>query len=158
MKEKAYKLLEKLGIEYKKFEHPALFTCEDAKKHRPNCDFLDVKNLFIGNKNKSNLYLVIVPADKRADLKSLQERLGETKLSFADNNLLSERLKVTQGAVSILCVANLDNPNIFVLIDGEVMKSKQVGFHPSVNTETLVFDTSAVPSILDHAKVKWQIV
>ena len=158
MKEKAYAILEELKIPYEKFEHPPLFTCEDAKKHRPNCDFLDVKNLFVRNKNKSNLYLVVIPADKRADLQAIRELLQETKLCFAESELLAEKLKVTQGAVSILCVANLDNSDVTVLIDSQILEAKKVGFHPSINTETLVFATSAIPIILNHAKVNWKII
>jgi len=158
MKESAYKLLETLEIVYKKFEHPPMFTCEDAKLHRVDCEFIDIKNLFVRNKDKSNLYLFTLPADVRADLKQLQARLGETRLCFADADMLMEKLKVSPGSVSLLNIANLDKPDITVLIDKKIMDSEYIGCHPNINTETVVFHCEYIPKILNHVKVKWQII
>jgi Ala-tRNA(Pro) deacylase len=158
MKERAYAFLGDLGIDFERFEHPPLFTCEDAKRFRPNADFLDVKNLFIRNRDKSNLYLVILPASKRADVNALRAALGESKLCFAEQDLLHERLKVSQGAVSILSLINLESPDVTVLIDKEVVEAARVGFHPNVNTETLVFAGGAIAKILDAAKVRSRVI
>ena len=158
MREKSFEMLKKLGIDFEHFTHPPLFTCEDAKKHRLDCEFLDVKNLFLRGKDRDNIYLAVLPSEKRADLKMMQELLGEARLRFADSELLQEKLKVTAGAVSLLCVANLDSPDVKVLIDKDVLAGDKVGFHPSVNTETLVFACSSIPKILDYAKVKWCVI
>jgi len=159
LKERAYQFLERLGIEYKKYEHPPLLTCDDAKKHRPSDDFLAVKNLFVQNRKCTNLYLYVLPAAKRADLNYVREKLQESKLSFVEGALLMDKLKVTQGAVSLLNLINLDDPaDVVALIDREVFDAKQVGFHPSVNTETLVFATADISKIIDAVAVKWQII
>ena len=156
MKEKSYALLEKLGVEYKKIEHPPLLTCEDGKLHRAIGDELQVKNLFLQNKNKSNFYLVVLPADKRADLNQIREALMESKLSFAGEAEMESKLRVTRGAVSLLNIASVEKPEVTVIVDNEIFKSEKAGFHPSINTETLVFETKEIPKILNFVKAEWK--
>jgi len=159
MKENAYKLLNDLEIPFQTVQHPPLFTCQDAQKY--NINFLgctEAKNLLLRNSNKSNYYLVILSLHKRADLKGLQESLKETKLSFADEETLFEKLKVKIGAASLLNVANIEKTDVRVLVDKDLLQSKTVGFHPSDNTETLVFASKEIQRILDYKKVIWQFV
>ena len=159
MKEKAYRLLDDIGVKYQKVEHPPLLTCEDAKKYRTDNDGLHVKNLFVQNKKKSKFFLVVLPAEKRADLKEIQEKLDETKLSFASETDLEQKLGTTRGAVSLLNIANVEKlESVAVVLDKEIMESEKVGFHPSVNTETLVFSTDAISKVLNAVNIEWKII
>ncbi|WP_052672711.1 hypothetical protein [Photobacterium phosphoreum] len=45
-----YKILDDLGISYKKFQHPAVFNCEQAHLLALDIDGAATKNLFIKNK------------------------------------------------------------------------------------------------------------
>ena len=163
MKEKVYEFLEQLKIPYQKFEHPAVFTCRQANLYKSDLDFLDVKNLFLCNKSKSNYYLVILPAEKKTNLKGLQEHLNETRLSFASETDLQTKLGVTAGAVSLFSIINAEQGTVEVLIDNQIIQAKNVGFHsvgfhPNINTETLIFNSSHIPQILNHTKSKWQVL
>ena len=84
--------------------------------------------------------------------------INETRLSFADENELQQKLGVKRGAVSLLNIINGVDDNIKVLLDKEIFLSKNVGFHPNVNTETLIFGSENIKKLLDDFKVKYQIV
>ena len=156
MKEKAYQFLEGLGIGYQKFEHPPLFTCEDVIKYGMDRNGLEVKNLFVRNQNKSAYYLVVIPSYKRADLRCLQEVLcSSSKFSFASCDDLEKMLGTYAGAVSLLNVVNVPGSKVTYVIDECVFKADTVGFHPSDNKETLVFETKHIGKILDECGAQW---
>ncbi|MDR0978809.1 MAG: hypothetical protein LBL91_02575 [Lachnospiraceae bacterium] len=94
VKQKVYEVLNKLNIEFEAIDHPALFTCEDNEKYGLKFNGEVCKNLFIRNKNKSKYYLVSLSLNKRANLKELEEKLHETRLSFGNEEVLFEKLKI----------------------------------------------------------------
>ena len=155
---KALKLLDELGISYEKVEHPPLFTGADAEKYKVKLDCMEVKNLLLCNKAGSAYYMVIMPLHSRADLKQLQGILQESRLTFADEATLFEKLGVKIGAVSLLNLANVEHTDIQFLIDKEIIASKKVGFHPNDNTKTVIFDSAGILKILNHKNVKYQIL
>lgn len=56
-------------IEYKKHEHPAVFTCEEAEKHCLNIPGIATKNLFLRDDKKKRYFLVVLPAKKQVEIK-----------------------------------------------------------------------------------------
>ena len=159
VKQNAYDLLAELGIGFIKHEHEPAFTCEDSNRCL-GADFvgLDAKSLFVRNKNKNQYYLALVPIHKQVDMKALGEQLGETRMSFASEDDLMEKLHACRGSVSLLNLANVDKTDVVVLVDGELMSAKQTAFHPNDNTETLVFDAKEIARILDHKGVVWKVI
>lgn len=155
MQNEVYKLLNLLNIKYTKVEHPPLFTCEDNKKYNIKFDAMICKNLFIRNNNKSHYYVISILLEKRIDLKKLQIELEETRLSFADENILEEKLGIRTGAVSIFNIINLTDKNVFFILDEEILSHKKVGFHPNINTETVIFDPKEIKKIFDYYNVKY---
>jgi len=158
MEERVYELFNKLNITYEKVEHPSLFTCADHEKYGVHIGGLECKNLFLRNRNKSNYYLVSLPAEKRTDLKELQEKLQETKLSFGSEEDLMEKLNIKTGAVSLLNIIGVEATEVTFIIDDSLLKSEKVGFHPNVNTATLVFSPSEISRILDYYQVKYKFI
>ncbi len=158
MKNKVYELLEKLNIDYIKIEHPPLFTCEDSKKYNIEFDAVICKNLFIRNSNKSQYYLFVLPIEKKINLKSLQNLLRETRLSFSDENMLEEKLGVKAGSVSIFNIINLKDKDVVFIIDEEILQYDRVAFHPNINTETIVFDSKELNIILEDYNVKFKFI
>lgn len=158
MEDEVYKLLDKLHIEYTRIKHPPLFTAEDNKKYNINFDAKVCKNLFIRNNNKSQYYVLALPLEKRANLKSLQSALGETRLSFGEENILEEKLGIKSGAVSIFNIINLKNNDIIFILDNDMLKYKKVGFHPNVNTATVTFNPQNLNKIFEYYNVKYKFV
>lgn len=158
MKDEVYKLLNKLQIQYDKIEHPPLFTCKDNEKYNIKFDAIICKNLFIRNSNKSQYYLVTVPIEKTVNLKSLQSLLEETRLSFGDENILEEKLRIKTGAVSIFNIINLKENDIIFVLDNEILKYEKVAFHPNVNTETVIFNPKELNKIFEYYNVNYKFI
>lgn len=134
-----YDILDSNGIEYRKYEHEAVFTVEDANRLYDDIAGAHTKNLFLRNKDKSQYYLFIIASHKRADLEAVARQIGETKLSFANSEELLTYLGVTPGSVSALALINDTSHAVGVLIDREVWSADAVNAHPNINTATLTF-------------------
>lgn len=148
--EEVLEVLNQLEIEYETIYHPALYTCADNDKYQVKIDGCACKNLFLRNKNKSCYYLFSLPTEKKANLKQLQEKLQETKLSFASEQDLEEKLHIQTGSVSLLNIIKVKNTDVIFLIDETVWKDKKVAFHPNINTATVLFSPREIEKILNH--------
>jgi Ala-tRNA(Pro) deacylase len=126
------------GIEFKSFEHPAVYTCEEAEKQRIYTEIRGThsKNLFLKERKSRRFYLVVLPADKKLDIGELGNALGD-KLKFANEDDLKGILGLTPGAVSPFGLINDTEHKVIVVIDQKVWHSDYLSFHPNVNTETL---------------------
>lgn len=158
MENEVYKLLDKLNIEYTKIEHPPLFTCKDNEKYNIKFDAVVCKNLFIRNSNKNQYYLVSLPLEKRVNLKALQMLLREKRLSFGNENVLEEKLGIKSGAVSIFNIINLKDNDIILILDEDILKYEKVGFHPNINTETVIFNPKDITKIFKNYNVKYKFI
>ncbi len=143
------KTLDSLGIQYVRHTHPAVFTVAQAKQHYGNIKGGDSKNLFLRNKTKSKYYLVLVESSKRLDLATLQNTLGELKLSFASSEDLQKFLGLTPGAVSPFGLINDVEKKVIVIIDSDLWKHDILHFHPNVNTETFELSRADFKKFLD---------
>lgn len=132
-----YKILEELGIQYKEFKHPPVFTIEEAEKHRTGMDGPRIKNLFLRNKQGNKNYLLVTDAFKKIDLKDVGDKLDEKKIGFASADRLKKYLGVTPGAVSPLGLINDVSREVILVLDKELFKEEKLNFHPNVNTATV---------------------
>ena len=137
LEKKVYELLEKLGIPYRKYEHPPVFTVAQAEKHWQNIPGAHCKNLFLRNKKGNRHYLVILESSKQADLRGLAKKIGEDRLSFGSPQRLKRYLGLEAGAVSPLGLINDVKKEVEVIIDSDLKKEGQLHFHPNVNTATV---------------------
>ncbi len=133
-----YKVLEELQIVYEKYDHPAVFTVAEAEKYDIRIEAAHTKNLFLTNKKEDKYYLVVVPSKKRADMKKLAKDLGASRLSFGKPEKLLEYLNLTPGSVSPFGLINDTNHKVTVVVDTDLLSAPVVGFHPNINTATLV--------------------
>jgi Ala-tRNA(Pro) deacylase len=129
--------LDNNNITYVLHEHPPVHTVEEAEKYAPHIPGMSCKNLFLKDKKTKTYILVIMPAEKRMNMKKLGEQMGGKKLTFASPEELSEKLGLTPGSVSPFGLLNDTAKQVSVYIDNDVVNAEIVGFHPSVNTQTL---------------------
>lgn len=141
MSKSIYQILEELGIQYTEHQHPPVFTSAEADQHWAHIPGIKTKNLFLRNRKGDEHFLVIVPADKRVDLKALAKTLGEVQLSFASPERLQKYLGVTPGSVTPFALINDTDKRIQVVVDQVVADADRQGFHPLVNTATLSLST-----------------
>jgi len=130
------KYLKELGIKFKEFNHPAVFTCEEADKYNKEIKGIHSKNLFIKDRKSKIFYLLIMPAEKKLYMKELETILKD-KVKFANEKNLKNILNLTAGAVSPFGLINDKSNIVKIIIDKEIWNSDFVSFHPNINTETL---------------------
>ena len=133
-----YAALDALGIAYQSFEHPAVFTSEEAHVHWRDLPGIRCKNLFLRNKKGDRHYLVIVPVSKRVDLKDLVRALGDDRLSFGSPDRLMAELGLTPGSVSPFGLLNDPDGSVMVIVDEDLRGADGLIFHPNINTASVV--------------------
>ncbi len=132
-----YQVLERLAISYRKFEHPAVFTVEEANLHRGKMVGGHSKNLFLRNKKGKRHYLLVVESDRPVNLAEIKGRLGESSLSFASPERLQKYLGLTPGSVSPFGLINDKENAVVVIVDRGLLRHEVLNYHPNVNTATL---------------------
>ncbi|WP_165005541.1 prolyl-tRNA synthetase associated domain-containing protein [Enterococcus sp. ZJ1668] len=144
--QEAYELLKRLDISYEKVEHPAITSVKNVPFSLPGPQ---VKNLVVQSRKGKQIYLVILPDEKQADLKFLAEQLNEKRLSFVPEDKLNHLLGVPAGTVTPLALMHDHDKKIQVVIDAEIDRKDTVGFHPNVNTATLIMEFEDFEKVLD---------
>ncbi len=131
-----YAFLHEHGIGYERFDHPAVFTCEEAEQLRPPVQG-DTKNLFLRDDKGKRHFLVSLPHSKKLDLKAFSTLVGAKSLGFASAERLKKYLGVEPGSVTILGLVCDANHAVEFWIDQDLWSSPQICCHPLVNTATL---------------------
>jgi Ala-tRNA(Pro) deacylase len=125
-----------LGIAQQTFEHPAVFTVEEAKALRGKLPGGHCKSLFLKDK-KGGLWLAVMLEERRIDLKKLADRLGAARFSFGSAELLEEVLGVTPGSVTPFALINdRTEHRVQPLLDAEMLRHDPLNYHPLINTKT----------------------
>jgi Ala-tRNA(Pro) deacylase len=135
--------LEQLGLAFTTIEHPAAFTSEDLAPYVTGLAGVTVKNLFLCDAKKK-MWLVVVPHDRKIDLKSLPEKIGGARMSFGSSDRLMRVLGVMPGSVTPFAVINDPTAEVQVILDAEMMAQDTINAHPLINTMT----TSLTPAAL----------
>ena len=127
-----FALFDRLGIEHSTVEHPPFFTVEEGRPWHDKIPGLHCKNLLIKDR-KGGIWLVVMPADKRADLGWLEKAVGAPRFSFARPDVLREVLALTPGSVTPFGLINDTQRRVTVILDEEMLESEWVNFHPLHN-------------------------
>jgi len=130
-------VLEEMGIPYIRVEHPPVVTVEEAEERWKDLPGAHCKNLFLRNQRGNRHYLVVAEASRRIDLRELARKIGDDRLSFGSPERLKKFLGVEPGAVSPFGLIHDEGRRVFVLIDRSLRDSRDVIFHPNVNTASL---------------------
>jgi Ala-tRNA(Pro) deacylase len=141
MPNRLFTLFDQLGIAHSTIEHRPLFTVEDGRDLHHTIPGLHCKNLFLKDK-KGKIWLVVMPGDKRANLGKLEKRIGAARVSFGKAELLMEVLGMTPGAVTPFALINDKARRVTVVLDSDMLESKQVNFHPLRNDASTTIQTA----------------
>jgi Ala-tRNA(Pro) deacylase len=133
-----YKFLEENRIKYERHDHPPVYTVAEAKRLVPPLPAAKTKNLFLRDKKGQRHFLVVVPADKRVDIKALPQVVGSNRLSFGSAERLKKYLGVEPGSVSLFAIFNDPHHAVELIVDETLWEAEAFQFHPLVNTSTLV--------------------
>ncbi|MFM5422399.1 prolyl-tRNA synthetase associated domain-containing protein [Aeromonas veronii] len=145
-----YSLLDQLAIPYQRFDHPPVFTCDEASRLLPDLPAAKTKNLFLRDPKSERLFLVVTPEERRVDLKALATALGIKRLSFGSPERLDAVLGLTPGSVTLLAMVRDRENAVELVVDEAIWQAEQVQCHPLVNTATLIIRLDDVRRLLTH--------
>jgi Ala-tRNA(Pro) deacylase len=134
--EEIYADFSRLGIAYEKLEHPAVFTVDDSAMVHDRLPGAHTKNLFLKD-HRGEHWLVVLPSDRRADLKGIAAIVGSGKLSFAKPEDMLRLLGVEPGSVTPLAAANAPAGSVHVIFDEGFRSPTPIAVHPLRNTATI---------------------
>jgi len=144
-----FTFLSEHGIPFEKFDHPAVFTCEEAKRLCPKMPGTATKNLLLRDRKGTQNFLVVVGHDTATDLKSLKDLLHVDKFSFASPERLQRLLGVEPGAVTLLGLVNDTEGKVEIILDEAIWAAQALQCHPLVNTATLVIPHEGISRFLE---------
>ena len=153
-----YRYLSEHGIDYKRHDHPPVFTCEEADRLVPELPAAKTKNLFLRDKKGLRHFLVVVGYEKAVDLKALAALMGVGGLSFASPERLKKYIGVDPGAVTILGLVHDVKGEVGVIIDEGLWDATAYRCHPLVNTSTLVISKENLERFLGLTGHQHQIL
>lgn len=148
--EKVFALLKALHIDYQLVNHPAVFTAEEGLNLNISQYGDMCKNLFLRDDKGKRHFLVVLYKDKQADLKSIREQLGCTRLGFASEERLFKYLQLPKGSVTPLGIINDSDALVEVVLDKELIGKQKLGVHPNDNTATVWISFAALQKIIEH--------
>ncbi len=153
-----YELLKKLDITFKYHAHPPAPTIEEAIKYWKDLDATHCKNLFFRNHKGNRHYLVILDHRQDLNIRDLEQRLRQGKLTFASPERMKKYLGITPGSVSPLALINDVGRHVHVFLDKNLQHSSSISFHPCINTGSLVISYTDFVKFLNHLGNVWEYV
>ena len=134
---RTYELLDSLGIEYVRVDHAPAMTMEDCEEIDAELGTQMCKNLFLCNRQQTDFYLLLIPADKPFKTKELSAQIGTSRLSFASGEKMLELLDINPGSVSVMGLMNDRENRVSLLVDRDLAECEYLGCHPCVNTSSI---------------------
>ncbi|HUW04803.1 MAG TPA: prolyl-tRNA synthetase associated domain-containing protein [Williamwhitmania sp.] len=144
-----YTVLSKLNISFDYYEHPPTPTVEEAMVYWKDIEATHCKNLFFRNHKGNRHYLVVFDHRKTLEVKMLEEKLRQGKLSFASAQRMETHLGVTPGSVTPLAIINDAAKHVKLFLDMDIERSERVSFHPCINTASIVIQSADFIRFLD---------
>jgi len=145
-----YRLLGQLDIEFEYHEHPPLATIEDAKIHWADYNSGRCKNIFFRNHKGDRHYLVVLEHLRQLNIRDLEQKLRQGKLTFASDKRLKKYLGVEPGSVSPFGLINDTEKHVHLFIDEKLKEFDRLTFHPNINTASLVISNSDFRKFLEY--------
>ena len=138
---KVYDLLDSLGIEYQRVDHPAVATIDACHGVDQILGIHICKNLFLCNRQKTAFYLLLMPGEKVFKTRELSRQIGTSRLSFASGEDMEKYLNVTPGSATVMGLIFDTEHKVQLLIDEDVLNEEYFGCHPCINTSSIKMRT-----------------
>ena len=138
---RCYDLLDSLDIDYQRIDHEPAMTMEICAALDDALGALICKNLLLCNRQCTDFYMLMMPANKPFKTKDLSKQIGSSRLSFADGSYMEQFLDISPGSLSVLGLMNDKDQRVRLLMDADVVKEPLVGCHPCINTSSLRLST-----------------
>lgn len=130
-------LLAARGTTYTRIEHPLAHTMEDCAAIGADLGARHFKNLFLTNRQGTDFYLLLIAADKKFRTAEVSGQLGVSRLSFATDAQLMDKLGLLPGSVTPMALAHANAKGVTVVIDRDILEMELVCVHPCVSTASI---------------------
>ena len=141
---RCYDMLDSLGIEYWRADHPHADTMEACKAIDEALGAPVCKNLFLTNRQHTVYYLLLMPAGKVFKTKELSSQINSARLSFGSGEEMERLLDCSPGSSSVLGLMNDSENKVRLLVDEDLLEDEFLGCHPCINTSSLKLYTKDV--------------
>ena len=138
---KVYQELERLGIKYERVDNDTVEAMEECVEISEKLGAEIRKTIVVCNRQKTDFYLVILPADKRFDSKLFAAMMHTARVSFASPDDMQSVIGLTPGEASVMGVLNDPEGKVQVVIDKAVADAEWFACNPGANTSHLRFKT-----------------
>ena len=144
--------LTELSIPFTTAEHPPVMTIAEMLPHVEHMTGTTMKNLFVRDKKKGNVYLVTALHDTSTSYAEIAKKVGTAKANIreADESILYERLGSKRGAVNFFALANDTDNQVGFYLDSRVLETEKILAHPMENTATTELKSSDLVEFLKH--------
>ncbi|MCP4313016.1 MAG: prolyl-tRNA synthetase associated domain-containing protein [Bacteroidetes bacterium] len=157
-REKVLEVLDGLNIKYEIFDHPPVPTVEDALPYWNKIDATHCKNLFFRNHKGNRHYLVILRHDRQLNIRDLELRLKQGKISFASPQRMEKHLGLSGGSVSVFGLINDRENHVHLFLDKALEKAELITFHPNENTATVVISQDSFMAFLNWSGNSYEYI
>ena len=142
-------LLEKHHINYIVRKHEPIFTVAEGEAlGLPNVQAA-VKSLLLTDDKHQSCYLVVMPLDKRLDLKELRAKIGSRRLTMASAEELMQLLQLSPGAVTPFGLLQDSEHKVQTFFDAE-LKENTIATHLDSNTATVWLKCQKLVHLLEE--------
>jgi len=150
MKEQVLEQLNLTGLPYRVIDHAAVFHVGDEPPELVGIPM--TKNLLLKDRSTGQVYMVVMEGEKRLDISALAAQLESTKnrLQFVKFDDVEATVGVPPGHVSIFNLLNDVAKDVQIVFDTALMQSPEIGFHPNVNTATVMMQPQNVIEFLQR--------
>ena len=132
--------LNELNIPYEYHEHPRAHTIDDCLAMPFITEDVTIcKNILLCNRQKTQFYLMLLKPLTPFRTAVVSKALGVSRLSFAPDEALEEKLQLTSGSVSSLGLMFDPEHEITLCYEKGVRDTERIAFHPCDNSATVIF-------------------
>ncbi|MCK4880992.1 MAG: prolyl-tRNA synthetase associated domain-containing protein [Bacteroidales bacterium] len=150
--------LEQHHIPFEIYEHPPVPTVEEALPYWKDIDSAHCKNLFFRNHKGNRHYLVILDHRRQLNIRDLEQKLKQGKISFASPKRMERYLGLSGGAVSAFGIINDHENHVHLFIDAALQSAERISFHPNENNATLVISFASFKRFLESSGNSYEFI
>lgn len=138
VRQAVYDFLDRCGIRYTYYEHPAAPTIETARRYWRDDGSKHCKNLFFRNHKGDRHYLVSFDCERNLAIRDLEQRLRQGKLTFTSEQRMERLLGLRPGSVSPFGLINDTEHRVHLFLDRNLERCDAYSFHPNDNRATVL--------------------
>lgn len=159
LEREVYAALERLDIPFERIDNDPAVTMDDCAAIDAALNVQTVKTLLLCNRQQTCFYLYVTPGDKAFVTKDFGAALGISRVSFAPESALHERLGTVLGATTVFSCLTAAPDAFRLVMDRSVAESEWYGCTDGTTTcymrlrtadllERLLPQTPFVPTII----------